>query len=211
MSDNAVQKGHSAGIARFVRGWVVAVLAVILAAGGHQAAHSIMHGGAEPIPLELLAFSAALTAPVAVVLIGNKTSQWSTACTTIFGQLAFHGLYSLPSASTVTQHAGHEHGHMNFAMVSESQAIHASAAADVVMVIAHLLAAVMTTVVIMHGERSLLTIVSWLTLAPIRIVLATLPIIFARPKTVQPWTRVWVPHALNVSQTRSTRGPPLPI
>src|SRR5690625_3614374 len=77
MSDNAVQKGHSAGIARFVRGWVVAMLAVILAAGGHQAAHSIMHGGAEPIPLELLVFSAALTAPIAVVLIGNRTSQWS--------------------------------------------------------------------------------------------------------------------------------------
>src|SRR5690625_6925236 len=94
MSDNAVQKGHSAGIARFVRGWVVAMLAVILAAGGHQAAHSIVHGIAEPIPLELLAFSAALTAPIAVVLIGNRTSRWATAGTTIFGQLVFHGLYS---------------------------------------------------------------------------------------------------------------------
>jgi len=209
MSDNAVQKGHSAGIARFVRGWVVAMLAVILAAGGHQAAHSIMHGGAEPIPLELLVFSAALTAPIAVVLIGNRTSQWSTACTTVFGQLAFHALYSLSSSSIATQHAGHVQGHMDFAMAVESQAIHASTAADVVMVVAHLLAAVLTTVVITHGERSLLTIVSWLTLAPIRVVLATLPVICTRPKIVQPWSRVWIPHALNVSQTRSTRGPPL--
>src|SRR5699024_5682281 len=98
---------------------------------------------------------------------------------------------------------------MDFAMAVESQAIHASTAADVVMVVAHLLAAVLTAVGSTHGERSLLTIVSWLTLAPIRVVLDTFAVICTRSTSMQPWSRVWIPHALNVSQTRSTRGPPL--
>src|SRR5699024_12801561 len=122
---------------------------------------------------------------------------------------AFHALHSLSPSSIATQHAGHVQGHMDCAMAGESQPRHARPAADVVRVVAHLLAAVLTAVGITHGGRGLLTIVSWLTLAPIRVVLATLPVICTRPKIVQPWSRVWIPHALSVSQTRSTRGPPL--
>ncbi|NLZ97969.1 MAG: hypothetical protein GX920_03995, partial [Micrococcus sp.] len=78
-SDNAVFSSRVSGVARLLRGWAVAVFAVMLAAGGHQAAHSMMHGAADGIPLELLGFSMAITAPIAVGLAGKRLSRWSTA------------------------------------------------------------------------------------------------------------------------------------
>ena len=214
MSDNTVFNSRVSGAARLLRGWIVAVLAVLLAVGGHQAAHSVMHGSTEVIPLELLAFSTALTAPVAVGLAGKRLSTWSTASTAIFGQLAFHILYSLPYSGVHAAHSGHEHhGHHQAALsvVTEAHSTHAvhTAVQDAVMLAAHLLAAVLTTAIIVHGERSLIAIIAWLTLAPSRFVLAALPASIVRPKTVQPMIRVWIPRPMNVSQTRSTRGPPV--
>lgn len=213
MSDNAVVSSRVSGVARLLRGWIVAVLTVLLAAGGHQAAHSIMHGATELIPWELLGFSAALTAPIAVALTGKRLSKWSTAITTVFGQIAFHVLYSLPySGAQAVQGLHDHHGHHQLAVVAEphmSHAIHATATADSVMLAAHLLAAALTTVMIIHGESSLLTLIAWLTLAPSRFVLAALPLSITRPKTVLPMARGWIPRPMNVSQTRTTRGPPV--
>lgn len=196
MSDNAVSpRSRDSGVARLWRGWVVAVLAVLLAAGGHQAAHSFMHGNAESIPWELLGFSAALTAPIAVALAGKRISVVSTGVTTIFGQLAFHTLYSLASSSGASHHTGH--------------AVQSTAAAGAVMLLAHFLAAVVTTFVIVHGERSLVAIVAWLLLVPVQLVLAASPISTARPKPVPTVGSRWIPHPMNVAQTRWTRGPPV--
>src|SRR5699024_829355 len=89
MSATAVSHSRGSGISRLLRGWVVATIAVVLAAGGHQAAHRLVHGSAETIPLQLLAFSIAVTAPVAVAFAGRGPSK-RTAATTIFGQIAFH-------------------------------------------------------------------------------------------------------------------------
>lgn len=216
MSDSAVLHRRSSGIARLLRGWIVALLAVVLAAGGHQAAHSMMHGATEPIPVQLLCFSAAMTAPLAVALAGKRMSTWATAITTVFGQIVFHVLYSLPYAGAQTLHGsdlhhGH-HGHENLALLSEphvSHAVHATTAADAVMLAAHLLAAALTTFVIVHGERSLVSVVCWMTLVPVRVVLARLPVSVAHPKAILPMARVWIPRPMNVRQTRSTRGPPV--
>lgn len=215
MSDIAVDNSRVSGAARLFRGWTVAALAVLLAAGGHQAAHSIMHGSTEAIPVELLAFSAAVTAPIAVGLAGKRLSNWSTALTAVFGQLAFHILYSLPYSGANIAHSGHaHHGHhqQTLPVAAEAHTTHAAAhtvAEDAVMLAAHLIAAVLTIAAIVHGERSLMAVIAWLTLAPSRFVLAALPVSIARPKTVQPMIRVWIPRPMNVSQTRSTRGPPV--
>lgn len=221
-SDNAVLSSRVSGVARLLRGWAVAVFAVILAAGGHQAAHSMMHGAADTIPLELLGFSVALTAPIAVGLAGKRLSKWSTATTTVVAQLVFHALYSLPYSGvpSVRDPHGHHHGHYEPAPITESHAthamhasgaesLHASAAVDAVMVIAHIFAAVFTTTVIVHGERCLFTLVGWLLLAPTRFVLATQPVSIVRPKLVQGISRVWIPRPVDASQARSTRGPPV--
>lgn len=214
MSDSAVRHRRSSGTTRLLRGWIVALLAVLLAAGGHQAAHSLMHGVAEPIPLQLLGFSAAVTAPVAVALAGKRISTWATSLTTVFGQLVFHSLYSLPYSGAQAVHSGHNqhHGQQHLSLLSEhhvAQATHNAIAADAVMLAAHLLAAALTTFVIVQGQRSLTAIVCWLTLVPVRVVLARLPVNLARPKAVLPMARVWIPHPMNVTQTRSTRGPPV--
>lgn len=218
-SDNAVLSSHISGVARLLRGWVVAVLAVMLAAGGHQAAHSILHGTADSIPLELLGFSAAMTAPIAVGLAGKRLSTWSTATTTVVAQFVFHALYSLPytGMSSIQEAHAHHHDlvpvtepHGAHAMhVSGAEAVQISGAADVVMIVAHFLAAVFTTAVIVHGERCLVTLVGWLLLAPTRFVLAAEPVSIVRPKLVQRIARVWIPRPIDVSQTRSTRGPPV--
>lgn len=214
MSDDAVLHRRSSGLARFLRGWIIAVLAVLLAAGGHQIAHSMMHGATETIPLPLLAFAAALTAPIAVALSGQRISTWSTAATTIFGQIVFHVLYSLPYTGVSQLPNGHDHhGHMAHLVAPETPAVqhaaHTTAAADLVMIAAHLLAAALTVVVITHGEHTLTRLAHWLTLAPVRIVLATRPVILARPTSVAAEVRVWIPHPMNVTQTRTTRGPPV--
>lgn len=197
MTDHVVpsRSPRRSGAARLWRGWTVAVLAVLLAAGGHQAAHSISHGVTDVIPWELLGFAIALTAPIAVALAGLRIAVWSTGLTTVIGQLAFHTLYSLPQPS-----AAHQSG-----MHHESAAL----AADGLMLSAHLLAATLITWVVVYGERSLVTIVAWLLLAPVKLVLAALPDITARPKPVLPIGRVWIPHPMNIAQTRWTRGPPV--
>lgn|SRR5690625_3900344 len=214
MSDNAVSwRSLGSGAARLWRGWAVAVLAVVLAAGGHQAAHTLMYGATEPIPWEVLGFSTALTAPVAVLLAGKRLPTWSTAVTTVFGQLAFHALYSLPCAGTASHSSGHHQGHHAMPVAADAayltHAAENTAATDIAMLVAHFLAAALTTLVILHGERSLVAIVAWLMLVPVKLVLATRPMSIARPKIGLPIGQVWIPHPMNVAKTHWTRGPPV--
>ncbi|GAA2039884.1 hypothetical protein GCM10009720_20540 [Yaniella flava] len=219
MSDIAVPNSRVSGVARLARGWVVAVLAVLFAAGGHQAAHSMMHGSVDAIPVELLVFSVAITAPIAVALAGKRISTWSTMSATVIGQFVFHGLYSLPytGVPTVQDPHGHHHGHLpgleeHTAHAVHSHggaAIHSSAAADIAMLLAHIAAAVLTTGATVFGERCLVAIVGWLLLVPPRLVLATQPVSMPRPKTIQPVSRTWIPSPIDPSQTCSTRGPPV--
>ncbi|WP_022869496.1 hypothetical protein [Yaniella halotolerans] len=217
-SDNAVFSSRVSGVARLLRGWTVAVFAVLLAAGGHQAAHSIMHGAADTIPFELLGFSAAITAPIAVGLAGRRISKWSTATTTVVAQIVFHALYSLPYTGAPTVQDAHAHhdlavltdSHAGHTMsVAGAEMVHAAATADIVMVAAHIFAAVFTTAVIVRGEQCLVTLVGWLLLAPTRLVLATQPVSIARPKRVPSLSWSWLPRPVDISQARSTRGPPV--
>src|SRR5699024_1519450 len=90
-----------------------------------------------------------------------------------------------------------------------NHAAHTTALADFVMIAAHLLAAALTVVVITNGEHTLITLAHWLTMAPVRIVLATRPVILARRSSVAAALRVCVPHPLNVTQTRTTTCPPV--
>ena len=214
MSATAVSHSRGSGISRLLRGWVVATIAVVLAAGGHQAVHRLVHGSAETIPLQLLAFSIAVTAPVAVAFAGRGPSK-RTAATTIFGQIAFHLLYSMASPGGHTDHgsqAHQDHGHHQLIPGGgASDTVHAvhGATADVIMVLAHLLAAALTTAIVIYGEHSVLTIIAWLTLAPSRTLATRQPLAIGAPKTLQAMYTVWIPHPLTVCQTRSTRGPPV--
>lgn len=212
MSDEAVLHTRGSGAARLWRGWIIAVVAVLLAAGGHQAAHSLMHGSVESIPWELFGFSIALTAPVAVILSGRRHSLWSTAATTLFGQAAFHLLYSLPHSGTMAPTTdGHQQHHQPLVLDASAHAAHTAhaATADSIMLAAHLLAAALTTAVVLHGEHSVMTLVAWLMLTPVRLMLAARPIVTIRPESGVPLGRAWIPRPMNVTTTRSPRGPPV--
>lgn len=214
MSQHAVSSRRSCGVGRLFRGWIVALLAVVLAAGGHQLAHSAMHGATEALPLPLLIFAAALTAPIAVALTGPRVAAWSTALTTLCGQLAFHALYSLPYTGASALPNGHEHhGPLIHTVATSASPIHdgshVATAADTAMIVAHLLAAVLTIVVIVHGERCLITLAHWLTLTPSRLVLATSSVVTQRFDPRLTAGQAWIPHPMNVLKTRSTRGPPV--
>lgn len=215
MTDHAVSsRARRSGVARLWRGWVVALLAVLFAAGSHQAAHSVTHGSIENIPWQLLVFSAALTAPIAVALAGRRVATWGTTATIVFGQVAFHLLYSLPYTGVSDLPNGH-HQHQGAAPIAEAQlahinhAAHSTGSTDAVMLLAHLIAVALTTWVIVHGERSLLIIVAWLLLTPINLLWASSPLSTDRVCEQFPTGRVWVPHPMNIAPTRWTRGPPV--
>ena len=215
MTDQAAfSRSRHTGAAQLWRGWIVALLAVVLAAGGHQAAHSVTHGMTDDLPWELLGFSVALTAPVAVALAGRSISMWATALTTIFGQLAFHLLYSLPYAGFSELPNGHHHGPHAVPQTPVHDPItshveHSAMAADATMLGAHVLAAVVTTCLVVSGERSLVTLVAWMLLVPAKLVLAAPPISTVRPRAVPAVGRVWIPHPMNLAATRWSRGPPV--
>src|SRR5699024_5287632 len=149
MSDSAVLHRRSSGTTRLLRGWIVALLAVLLAAGGHQAGRCLIHGSAEPTPLQLPGFSAPVTAPVPVALAAKRMSTWASSAHTGFRQLVFHALYSLPHSGAQALHSGQNqhHGQQHLSLLSEphvSQAAYNTIAADAVMLAAHLLAAALT-------------------------------------------------------------------
>jgi len=214
-SDNAVPSSRVSGFARLLRGWTVTVIAVMLAAGGHQAAHSIMHGATDTIPVELLGFSMAITAPIAVGLAGKRLATWSTVVVTVVGQVIFHALYSLPSSGVPSVYHANSHQH-GLAPVTDAHPAHTmlteaitSVTASGVMFLAHIAAATLTTGVIVYGERCLMAIVGWLLLAPTRLVLAALPVSIMGPKVIQPISRIWLPSPIDASRACSTRGPPV--
>ena len=210
----ALSRSRRSGAARLWRGWIVALLSVLLAAGGHQIAHSLTHGMTDALPWALLGFATALTAPVAVALAGRGISAWATGLTTIFGQLAFHVLYSLPHTGSSNLPDEHAHGHHPAPLteVHTATVTHAgqsTMAADVAMLGAHALAAAITTWIVVRGERSLVTLVAWLLLVPVKLVLATQPLNPARPKPALAVGQVWIPHPMNRAATRWSRGPPV--
>lgn len=67
-------RSRDSGAARLWLGWTVALLAILLAAGGRQAAHSVPHGVIETIPWELFGLAIALTALIAVALVDKHGS-----------------------------------------------------------------------------------------------------------------------------------------
>ena len=215
MTDQAaMSRSRRSGVARLWRGWIVALLAVLLAAGGHQAAHVMIHGMSEAIPWELLGFSTALTAPVAVALAGRGVSVWTTGLATIFGQFAFHLLYSLPYTGTSDLPHRHHEGYQPVQVTEAHLATpphmeHGSMAAEASMLGAHILAAAVTTWIIVYGERCLVTLVAWLLLVPAKLVLASPTMGAAHPRSVLPVGRVWIPHPMNLASTRWSRGPPV--
>ena len=156
------------GGARLARGWAGALLATGLAAGSH----TVLGAAHAPHPLVLL-LAVALAAPVCTVLAGRRLCLPRVVAAVLASQAILHGLYGLASPApgvpaalpTTAGHLGHavpasgELASFAAAHTSAHAMTHAGAAGHdhlgLGMLTAHLLAAVLTVLLIRHGERLL--------------------------------------------------------
>ncbi|WP_322409475.1 hypothetical protein [Microbacterium invictum] len=106
-----------------------------------------------PPPLVLLVIAAVLATPVALVLIGRRPSLVRTLVTVTAAQAVYHVAFALAgtgSSSDAVAPAGHLH---DAALPLASGAV--ATVPDAPMLFAHGLAAILTALLLHHGERML--------------------------------------------------------
>lgn len=136
--------------ARLVRGMVCAALATFLAGASHAVA-----GGTVPLPAILLALP--LGSLLCVMLAGRRLSRLRIVMGVSASQIIFHFLYAffamVPSAPAAL--TGHQHdGGFTSSLVPVPPATGSSMSAmDTSMVFSHLVAGVVTIVLVRHGEQ----------------------------------------------------------
>ena len=139
---------------RFVRAAAVSTIATLLAAVSHT-----IGGGAAPHPL-LIAAVAVLFLPVSAALVGSRVSRIRVAGAVFAAQAAFHVLFQAlgaPTAGGVAGTVGHAH-HVDLSALGP---LSTAPALDAAMLSAHLAAAVLTTLLLWHGESVVATIARW--------------------------------------------------
>lgn len=190
---------------RLARGWAASLIATGLGAASHAAVD-----GTWP-PLILILLSAALAAPVCMLLAGRLLSRMSVAAAVLASQGLFHGLFA-QSGHGVTA-VDHTH-HVTGAGVEGTPQLVVSVAPGLAhhgagMLAAHVIAAVATYALLRHGEVTavrLLEVLSLRVLAWVRV--PVLPVIRTVPRRIA-WTS---PRALTdqllLPVVQSFRGPP---
>ncbi len=152
--------------ARAARGALAAAIAIATAA----TAHTLAGDGAPPVWL-LLAVTA-LAAPLAVWLTGRALSTWRTAAIVILSQTLLHAAFAAVGTGARAMDAvvpnaslGHAHAvtgvaptapamsHAGATATGLAPALHGLHVADAPMLVAHALAAAVTIVLLVHGER----------------------------------------------------------
>lgn len=135
--------------ARFARGWLAALFATLIAALSHSLA-----GGAPS--LLAIVLSLAFAGMLCIGLAGKKPSTSRLATSVIGSQLLFHQLFSYLGNPTPAPLAGHVHeGIAAPLMVPAPGAWHPDTFADAVwMAVAHSGAAIVTFLLLRHGEAA---------------------------------------------------------
>ena len=149
--------------ARFARGWLTAVVAVLVAALSHVAA-----GGQAPAPVSV-SIALAFAGMVSVALAGKKLSLVKLSVSVGFSQVLFHLLFGLGGTAGSMTMAGH-HGSATV-IVGAASASPISPAMGW-MWIAHALAAIVTIVALRRGERTFWTLVELARTALVTVVIA---------------------------------------
>ena len=174
-------------------------MATTLAAVSHTVA-----GGSVPHPLLVVAMASFLV-PLAAVLLGARASRSRVAATVVVAQTLFHGAFQMlgaPSATAVV--SGHQH-HLDLSALGTAVSSAAPGSSSL-MLLGHLLAAVLTTAALWHGESMVRAIAGWVE-ARLR---RAIPIFRAPHESPAPPI---LPHprpiAFAPSACVSRRGPPL--
>lgn len=134
---------HAARRARAVRGCAAAAVAVVLAA----TAHTLSGGGAPP--WWLLVAVTLLASPLAVALVGRAPALWRTSAVVAVSQALLHTAFAAVGADAPAAGVRHVHGGALLGIGS------AGVVLDPGMIAGHALAALITTVLLVWGERML--------------------------------------------------------
>lgn len=138
---------------RLLRGTASSSIATLIAAVSHT-----VGGGAPPHLLLMLTVSVLLT-PVAALLVGTRIRLPGLAAAVISTQVAFHTLFA--AAGEIAPSAvggGHQHGPLVLAFPPQGAT---ASAMDAPMAAAHLVAAVLTILLLRRGELLVQTVVRW--------------------------------------------------
>lgn len=181
---------------RLKRAAAATSVATTLAAVSHT-----IGGGMPPHPLLVVALSILLV-PLAAVLIGRRPSAARTALTVLVSQAVFHVLFQV-LAGSLSEAGPAASGHAHHAVALGP--VVAAVAPDAPMLLSHVLAALLTTLLLWHGERMLRAIAGWARarLLPVTPILPVRTRVRLAPVTVSVTTSL-TPLAAVVSR----RGPP---
>ena len=182
---------------RLVRAAAVSAVATLIAAISHT-----IGGGAAPHPLLILAVATLLT-PLSALLVGVRQSRSRVAVAVLGSQAAFHLLFQVlgsPTGSTTS--VGHAH-HLDLAALDPVAPV---ASPGAMMLLAHVIAALLTTLLVWHGETLVRLVARWVG-ALLRQTGPVAPMDHRRPS---PLRSAFLP-ALDAAVTAavSRRGPPL--
>lgn len=137
-----------------MRAVVVSSAATLIAAVSHT-----IGGGAAPHPLLILAVSALIT-PLSALLIGVRASRIRTAATVLFAQAAFHVVFQVlgaPTADGAPASGTHAH-HLDLTQLAAASV---APTPGPTMLGAHLVAAVLTMLLLWHGEKLFGAVSDW--------------------------------------------------
>lgn len=181
---------------RLLRAATASGAATLIAAASHTTA-----GGAAPHPLLVLAV-ATLLVPLAALLIGARVSRARTALTVVMSQGLFHLVFQLLGTPTgTTAPSGHQH-HLDLAALGP---VVTATAPDLLMIVGHVIAALLTTALVCHGESSVRAIARWVH-ARLRNAVAVFRPLAEHP--VLPVFSIRAPDEDHLAASVSRRGPP---
>ena len=188
---------------RLVRAAAVSSIATLLAALSHT-----LGGGSAPHPLLILAIATMLT-PLSALLVGARRSRGRVAVAVILGQAAFHVLFQALGSPTGTTSTGAASpvggGHSHLMDLTALGPASPAAAPGVLMLFAHAVAAMLTIVLVWHGEAVVRVVARWVE-ALLRQVAAVAPPEHRRPPGLRSIAVPTFDAAVSAAVPR--RGPP---
>ncbi|PRB19299.1 hypothetical protein [Microbacterium sp. MYb62] len=183
---------------RLVRAAAISSAATLIAAISHT-----WGGGSAPHPLLVIAVATLLT-PLSALLVGVHRSRIRVAVAVCLGQTVFHVLFQVlgaPTGATSITGGGHVH-HIDLALLGTASALPAP---STMMLFAHAVAAVLTTLLVWHGESVVRAVAVWVE-ALFRQVVALAPAAHRRPPRLRSTTVFSFDAAVAAAVPR--RGPP---
>lgn len=183
---------------RLVRAAAVSSVATLLAALSHT-----FGGGAAPHPLLIVAVATLLT-PFSTLLVGTRQSRGRVASAVFVAQAAFHLLFQAlgsPTGADTLGGVGHAH-HLNLDLLGPAMS---ATSPSTMMLVAHVAAAALTTLLVWHGETILGHVARWVE-AMFRRATANAPAEHRRPLRLR--SALLPSFDAAVCATAPRRGPP---